>query len=113
MTPQDHNKTLGMIHGLIGALALIGLIVATVLDLRKDTSPGFPSAFPEALYLLPIPVLQILVAYGLFRRRRWARIIVLLFSVLYIWVFPLGTVLAIYTWWFLHSEGAKDLYITS
>lgn len=113
MTPQDHNKTLGMIHGLIGALVLIGLIVATVLELRKATSSGFTSAFPEALYFLPIPMLQILAAYGLFRRRRWARFIVLLFSVLYIWVFPLGTALAIYTWWFLHSEGAKDLYTTS
>lgn len=110
MTPQDHNKTLGLIHGLIGALALAGIIVATALEIRKGTASNFPSAFPEALYFLPIPLLQLLVSYGLLRRRRWARIIVLLFSVLYIWVFPLGTALAIYTWWFFHSAGGKRLY---
>lgn len=110
MTPQDHNKTLGLIHGLIGVLALAGLIVATVLEMRKAAASGSTSTFPEALYFLPIPMLQLLAAYGLLRRRRWARILLLLFSVLYVWIFPLGTALAIYTWWFLHTEGGKRLY---
>ena len=113
MTPQDHNKTLGLIHGLIGMLALAGLLLAIVLEVRKTTSSEMPFAFPQALYFLPIPLLQLLAAYGLLRRKRWARIIALLFSVLYVWIFPLGTVLAIYTWWFLHNEGCKRLYTTT
>ena len=106
MTSQDHNKTLGLVHGLIGLLAFTAVIVAIILEMRKATS----SAFPHALYFLPIPLLQLLVAYALFRRRRWARIIALFLSALYVWVFPLGTALAVYTWWFLHSEGGKRLY---
>jgi hypothetical protein len=89
------------------------VIVATVLEMRKATSSDLPSTFPEALYFLPIPLLQLLTAFGLSRRRRWARIVALIFSVFYVWVFPLGTALAIYTWWFLHSEGGKRLYATT
>jgi hypothetical protein len=111
MTPQDHNRTLGLIHGLIGVLAFVGVIAATVLAVRKGAASEFHSAFPEALYVLPIPLLQLLLGYGLLRRKRWARILALLFSVLYVWIFPLGTALAIYTWWFLHSAGGKRLYV--
>jgi hypothetical protein len=31
-------------------------------------------------------------------------------SVVYVWVFPLGTLLAVYTVWFLQGEGARQLY---
>lgn len=95
MTPQDHNKTLGLIHGLIGILALVGLIVAVVLEMRKGAFTNLPLTFPSSIYFLPIPLLQLLAAYSLFRRKRWARILALLFSVLYVWIFPLGTMIAI------------------
>lgn len=62
------------------------------------------------LYVLPLPALQLLTAYGLFTVRRWGRILSLLFSVLYVWVFPFGTLLAIYTWWFLYGEMGRRLY---
>jgi hypothetical protein len=110
MTSLDHNKTIGLAHGLIGVLALTGLIVAAVLEIRKSLFSDLITNFPSALYFLPIPFLQILTAYGLFRRKPWARILVLLFSVLYVWIFPLGTLLAIYTWWFMNSANGKQLY---
>jgi hypothetical protein len=50
------------------------------------------------------------IAYGLFKRRRWARIAALVSSGLFVLLFPLGTALAIYTWSFMHSEGGKLLY---
>jgi hypothetical protein len=111
MTPQDHNKTLGVIYGLIGTLALAGVIVATALEMCKGTSTDLPSTFPSALCFLPIPLLQLLVAYGVLRTKHWARILALLFSLLYVWIFPLGTLLAIYTWWFLHTTSGKQLYV--
>jgi hypothetical protein len=110
MSPQDHNKTLGLIHGLIGTLALTGLIVASALEIHKGSITHLPSTFPLTIWFLPLPLLQLLAACGLFRAKRWARIIVLLFSVLYVWIFPLGTLLAIYTWWFMNSATGKQLY---
>jgi hypothetical protein len=64
-----------------------------------------------SLYLLPLPLTQLLTTYGILKKKRWGRILALALSGLYVWVFPLGTLLAIYTWWFLHSEGSKRLYI--
>ncbi len=60
--------------------------------------------------MLPLPLLQLLTAYGLFTVKRWSRILALLFSALYIWLFPLGTLLAVYTWWVLYGETARRLY---
>lgn len=34
----------------------------------------------------------------------------LIFSVLYVWVFPFGTLLAVYTWWVLFGETGRGLY---
>lgn len=62
------------------------------------------------LYLLPLPLLQLLTAYGLFRRRPWGRLLALIFSLLYLFVFPLGTLLAAYTWYFLQTQGGRELY---
>jgi hypothetical protein len=62
------------------------------------------------LYVLPLPLIQLLTAYGLFTLRRWGRVLALLFSVLYVWVFPFGTLLAVYTWWVLYGESGRNLY---
>lgn len=108
MTPRDHNKTLSIAYGLIGLLSLIGLIVFVVIEIRK--SPNYIPRLSTALYFLPLPPLNFLTSYGLIMKRRWGRLLALLLSVLYVWIFPLGTALAIYTWYFLHSVGGKALF---
>ena len=62
------------------------------------------------LYVLPLPLIQLLTAYGVFILRRWGRTLALLLSVLYVWVFPFGTLLAVYTWWVLFGETGRSLY---
>lgn len=109
MEPQDHNKTLSIIYGLIGIIMLIAVAVGVISEARRH-----PSDIIERVswgrYLLPLSLLKLLTAYGLYSRRRWARIIALIFSAMYILIFPLGTILAIYTWWFLFSAGGRRLY---
>lgn len=109
MTPRDHNKTVGIAHGLVGALALIGLIVAAVLEARRRPTDAV-ERLAWMFYLLPLPLLQLLTAYGLLTTRRWGRGLVIILSILYVWVFPVGTLLALYTFWFLLSDGGKSLY---
>lgn len=112
MSPRDHNRTLGIIHGLIGAFVLTGFTVAAVVEARRR-----PSDVAERLwwmlYVLPLPIFQLLTAFGLLMARRWGRIFALVLCALYVWLFPLGTLLAIYTWWFLHSEGGRQVYLKS
>jgi hypothetical protein len=109
MSPVDHNKTLGFIHGLVGALVLVGLIGAAVFEARRRPADA-AQRLAWMLYLLSLPVLQLLTAVGLFSRRKWGRILALIFSIFYVWVFPLGTLLAIYTWYVLYGEAGRHLY---
>lgn len=109
MSPLDHNKTLGFIHGLVGVLVLLGLIGAAVFEARRRPSDA-AQRLAWMLYILPLPVFQLLTAFGLFARRKWGRILALIFSVFYVWVFPLGTMLAIYAWYVLYGETGRQLY---
>lgn len=109
MTPRDHNRIIGLAHGLVGALVLAGIAIATALEAHRHPAELI-GRLARVFYLLPMPLLQMLTSYGLLRRRQWGRILALLFSALYVFVFPLGTLLAIYTYWFLHSAGARRLY---
>lgn len=105
MTVQDHNKTLGLIYCLPGA----GLIIALVaVLLRKHPEDVLPLGMIPVVLLFG--VLLLLIPYGVFKKRRWARTCVLILAALFVWLFPLGTILTIYTWWFMHSQEAKQLY---
>lgn len=109
MTPHDHNRTLGIIYGVIGALGLVGLIVVAVLEVRRRPHDA-AERLQWLLYLLPLPLLHLLAARGVLTLRRWGRVLALLFAILYVWLFPLGTLLAVYAWWVLYGETGRQLY---
>lgn len=117
MTPQDHNKTLGIIYSFLGGLlttaALVELVRVIIIERELDRirSDSLLQILISVALVLTIFILS--TAYGLLRRRRWVRIPALILSALFVWLFPLGTALAIYTWWFHHSEGGKNLYSRS
>jgi hypothetical protein len=112
MTPRNHNRTLGIIHGLLGALVLVGLAAAAVSEARRHPADAL-ERLRWMLYVLPLPVLQLLTGFGLLKTQRWGRVLAFVLSILYVWVFPLGTLLAVYTVWFLQGEGARGLYASS
>jgi hypothetical protein len=109
MSPSDHNRILGLIHGLAGILVLSGLVIAAILEARRRPSDA-AQRLAWLVYVLPLPLLQLLTAYRLLTRSKWGRILALALSVLYVWVFLLGTLLAVYTYWFLLSGSARRLY---
>jgi hypothetical protein len=109
MTPRDHNRTLGIIHGLLGVLVLVGLVVAAIFESRRRPADAL-ERLRWMCYVLPLPLIQLLAGFGLLMTRRWGRILAFVLSVFYVWVFPLGTLLAVYTFWFLLGEGARQLY---
>ena len=109
MTPREHNRTLGLLHAVVGALVLVGLAVAAISEARRHPSDAY-ERLRWMLYVLPLPLFQLLTVYGLFTVRRWGRILALLLSVFYVWVFPFGTLLAVYTWWFFYGEIGRRLY---
>ena len=68
-------------HGLIGVLVLTGFLVAVFIEARRRP---YEYAAVERLrwmlYVLPLPLIQLLTAYGIFTLRRWGRVLALLFS---------------------------------
>jgi len=117
MTPHDHNKTLGIIYGLLGGLlavlAAVELVRIVTLDKELNHVRSDSALLTMIIAGLILMVVLIATSYGLFKRRNWARISTLILAGLLVLLFPLGTALAIYTWWFMHSEGAKKLYLIS
>jgi hypothetical protein len=114
MTPQDHNKTLGIIYGFLGGLftlaALIEFLRVIIIEKELVRIQSDPLLQILILFALTLTVFLLVTAYGLFRRRPWARISTLILSALFVWLFPVGTILAVYSWWAMHSEGVKQLY---
>lgn len=98
-----------MAHGLVGAFVLTGLVVAAIVETRRRPSDA-AERLAWMLYVLPLPILQLVTAYGVYTIKRWGRTLALMFSVLYVLVFPLGTLLAAYTWWVLYGETGRRLY---
>jgi uncharacterized membrane protein (DUF2068 family) len=114
MTPQDHNRTLGIIYGSLGGLLAIVLLTIKMKAFFNERMPikhEDPFLSTVVTVSVVLTVLFLSTAYGLFSRKTWGRILALIVACLFIWLFPLGTLLAIYTWWFMHSEGAKRLYV--
>jgi hypothetical protein len=110
MTAQDHNRTIVIIYSFLGLVLAGAAIVSLVRDLRqKDWALAI---YKDELFIASAVLSTCLLStvYGMLRRRRWGRVLALITTVFYVWLFPLGTLLAVYLWWFLHSEGAKHLY---
>jgi MFS family permease len=117
MTPHDHNRTLALIYGLLGALFTIPILVSPLLISRHVDDFPSPRRDKQILIaalafcaVLSIALLLLLIAYGLHKRKRWARITALIIAAILVLYFPLGTALGVYTWWFLHSKGGRQLY---
>jgi uncharacterized membrane protein (DUF2068 family) len=113
MTPQDHNKTLGIIYGFLGGLLTVAALVELIRVLTMEKELERIRSSTELQVLIPVGLLLtvflLLIAYGLLKMRPWARMLALISTALFVWLFPLGTALAIYSW-FLHSKSGKHIY---
>ena len=75
---------------------------------------GFDSFLPGGLFSLGIflgffGVLHLVLAWGLFERQPWARVLGLVLGILALLRFPFGTALGIYTLWVLApDESARE-----
>jgi cytochrome bd-type quinol oxidase subunit 2 len=117
MTPQDHKKTLCLIYGLLGAVFGLLILISPWIIARNITEQPSARRADQIItatiifsIVFLLTALLIITAYGLFKRKSWSRTPALILAALMIWIFPLGTALSVYTWWFMHSEGGKELY---
>lgn len=108
MSPQDHNKTLVMLHSAIGASFTLGLIGAPWIIAKNFSRPD---KILFAVVIFGIVFLMALLfwttAIAMYQRKPVGRKLALVAAVV---AFPIGGYVGMYTWWFMHSEGAKQMY---
>lgn len=125
-----HLKTvasLWMVYGILRLMEMFWILVigrAFLPPLIRDITSsvdGFPSGFPlerlisgglaiAGFWVGIFAVLEIVLAWGLFERRTWARILALVIGFLALLRFPFGTALGIYTLWVLLPASSGQEY---
>lgn len=122
MTPEDHNKTLGICHVAYGAFhtllvaamfAFFFVMMMSIPGRPGDEPPmaffglifGFIFAF-SALFTIP----SFVAGYGLLKRRSWAKTASIVAAVFESMQFPFGTALCVYSLWFAFGDAGKGLY---
>jgi hypothetical protein len=102
-------------------LSIIGLLIGLFLLFFLSAIAAF-SHDPNALVVLPtigvilggvfivLSVAGIVGGIGLLRYRNWARILILILSVFDLFNIPIGTAVAIYTFWILVQDETSRLF---
>lgn len=119
MTPEDHNRTIGILNVVYAALhALLVFLTFSAMTGVLYTLTHAPGreAPPFVFFLIALGLLfllsllflvpPLLAGYGLLKRRRWARTAGIVAAILMALNIPFGTALAIYMLWFLLGKGA-------
>ena len=128
MRAESHGRlvaVLHLVHGFVAAASALGLFLAVAVTvgfeaaMERWITHGDPVAQQDTwVWLLIVAVVAVYVllallftvpaiagGFGLLMRRRWARKLVLVSSVVAALDFPFGTAIAVYTLWFLLGSG--------
>ena len=124
MTPEEHNKYVGIANVAYGTIHVLLLIVMGVFFfammgvIARDTGGRDvpPASFFGGImiFVLAINLLfaipSFIAGYAFLRRKRWAKIAGIVAAVLSAFRVPIGTAVSIYTFWFLFSPPGRILY---
>ena len=126
MTPEEHNKYVGIANLAYGAIHVLLMILMGVFFMAmmgviaRDTGgsdvPPAPASFFGGImifvvainFLFAIP--SFIAGYAFLKRKPWAKIAGIVAAVLSSFRVPIGTAVSIYTFWFLFSPPGRILY---
>ena len=120
MTLDEHNKTLGtlwFIYGAMHGLTLLGLLLL-VLVVKLSVSDAVAissfwlgiSVIVFVVLMMIVGLLPLVVGIGFRKRTRWLRPLAVPLAIVSMINIPIGTALGIYTIKFLRSPGGAALY---
>ena len=119
MTPQDHNKVIGIMNLIWGGFnTLVTLIVYPIIIaiigplLRSDpNAPPELVAFFTAImvaafvFTMLFSLPPLLAGYAMLKRKRWAKVMGIIAACVEAFSMPFGTALAVYSIWFHFGPG--------
>src|SRR5919107_4424326 len=120
MTPQDHNKVIGIMHLIYGGfnaliMFIVGLFFIPVWALGAsdpNAPPGLAAFFGIMGVLMVVlgvvlGLPSILAGYAMLKHKSWARVMGVVAACVEALSFPFGTALCVYTLWFLFGQGEQ------
>lgn len=133
MTPAEHNKYLAIGFGIFAALfgltflllmlVSLGVFVALGISFAKETGDtnqaGFGilgGVFAAVFYLVLALIFAVPTAIAsrkMWKRKADARVWAIIAAVLVLFIFPVGTFLAIYALWFCFSADGRSWFLNS
>jgi hypothetical protein len=119
MTPEEHNKALGLCHVAYGALsALMMLAILFFFSAIMFAIPGKDA--PVGVFVLLLGFIMFwsfiltlpsfIAGYAILKHKAWAKPASIVAAVLETMSFPLGTAIAIYSFWFMFGDAGRALY---
>lgn len=123
MTPEQHNKYLGLAHLAYGVIhSLMGLVIGVAVFIIISTAPASPRGdqpplgffIAMACFVLVFSIgwclPSLIAAYAFLKKKSWAKNAGLVAGVFAAAQMPLGTAVCVYTFWFLFSPPGRLLY---
>ena len=122
MTPDQHNKYVGISHLAYAGLQLVVLVfmmvfigMITRVEMQQNTGDDsllwfVPIMAIATLLNIVLAIPPIIAGYALLKRRPWARNAGIVGGAVGVMNFPLGWALAAYTFWFLFSDVGRQIY---
>ena len=124
MTPEEHNKYVGIANVAFGTIHVLLMLLMAVFFIpmmgviARDTAGGDapPASFFGGIivFVVAINILfaipSFIAGYAFLKRRPWAKIAGIIAAVLSAFRVPIGTAVSIYTFWFLFSVPGRILY---
>lgn len=121
---RDHIRIVGILNIVMGCLtALIGIVIFIFVggagaiaamageDARQIAVPLIELiGVCIALFFIVLSLPSIIGGWGLLNFKPWARILMIVISVLHLFNFPFGTALGVYGIWALLSEEGRVLF---
>jgi hypothetical protein len=106
MSPQDHNKTLVTIFSAFGALWTLVLLASPWIVAQAFRHREQRAAIGVFSFVSLMTLLFWSTAIAMHRRKPVGRKLALISAAMLLMFWPLTA----YIWWFMHSEGAKQMY---
>jgi hypothetical protein len=119
MSPEDHNKALGICHLAYGGLSTLMMFAvlfffgAIFLTIPEGGPPGgimmlVLTAIMIWSFIFTLP--SFIAGYAILKHKSWARVAGIVAAVVETMSFPLGTAVAIYSFWFMFSDAGRAMY---
>ena len=111
---NTHVKVVGWLWIVNGALSILmaitGLAVLNWPGVIDDAGVSILASSGVLCFFLPGIIAYILAGYGLLKYKSWARILAIVLALLNLILFPIGTLIGIYTLWAMFNDEAEALF---